>query len=471
MDSNAKRFLKSSAIYFVGNVLTKVISFFLLPLYTSRIATADMGYYDLTVSYLSILTPVICMEIWSGILRYLYDYEELRDKYKAVFNGLVIFAASLVLYSGLFIVLGFAADIRSLLLIFLYGLFTMLQNIYSYVARGLGYNTTFAVSGIVGSLVNSVSNIIMILGFGMTLNSLYLAMIFGLAVQIIIMESRIKLIKSLSVKLFDSALIKSMIRFSLPLCLNSVSFWFLSGYNRVGISNSLGLDANGLYSVAGKFTYALTLVSICFNMAWQELVFSKGNESDKSDFYTAASNYYIKFLAVGTILFLPAIQVVFPFFVASAYQDAFSFIPLYVLATAVSIFSSFQGNIFSAEKQNGTLMVSTLVAAIVNVVTFHVLAKSIGVQAANVALLAGFTVNVIIRMLLLRKTARIRIDYPFLIGALILFGVACFVYFTRSTLWNILFALTVVALCIYLFRDLLGAAWRAMQSKLHRTDT
>lgn len=465
MDGNAKRFLKSSAIYFAGNVLTKVISFFLLPLYTSRIATGDMGYYDVSVSYLSILTPVICMEIWSGILRYIYDYEALRDKYKAVFNGLVIFGVSLILYTVLFVILGFVADIQYLLFIFLYGLFTMLQNIYSYVARGLGYNTTFAVSGIIGSLVNSVSNIIMILGFGMTLDSLYLAMIIGLAVQILIMESRIKLIKNMSVKFFESDLIKSMVRFSLPLCLNSVSFWFLSGYNRVGISNVLGLDANGLYSVAGKFTYALTLVSICFNMAWQELVFSKGNESDKSDFYTAASNYYIKFLAVGTILFLPAIQVVFPFFIAPAYQEAFAYVPLYVLATAVSIFSSFQGNIFSAEKHNGVLMVSTLVAAAVNVALFHLLAKPLGVQAANIALLAGFTVNVVLRMLLLRKMARIRIDYRFLFAALLVFALACYVYFTNNVLWNILFALVVLGLTVYLFRDLIVSVWRSFKNR------
>lgn len=468
--NNAKRFLKSSALYFAGNVLTKVISFFLLPLYTSRIATGDMGYYDTSVSYLNILIPVICMEIWSGIMRYIYDYDDLRGKYKAVFNGMVIFGGSVVLYLALFVALGLVADIRCLLFIFFYGLFTMLQNIYSYVARGLGYNTVFAVSGIIGSLVNSLSNIVMILGFGMTLNSLYLAMIIGLAVQVVIMESRIHLLKNLSVKLYDSAIVKSMIHFSLPLCLNSASYWFLSGYNRVGISNVLGYEANGLYSVAGKFTYALTLVSICFNMAWQELVFSKGNETDKSEFYTTASNYYIKFLAVGTILFLPLIQLAFPFMIAEAYQDAYPTIPLYILATAVSIFSTFQGNIFSAEKQTGTIFVSTLIAAVVNVALFHLLAGSLGLQAANIALLAGFAVNVIIRMILLRKTARIRIDYPFLIGALILFGVACFVYFTRSTLWNILFALAVMALCIYLFRDLLGAAWHAVQSKLHRTD-
>ena len=40
------RFIKSSGIYFVGTVLTKLISFLLLPLYTSYISPADYGTYD-----------------------------------------------------------------------------------------------------------------------------------------------------------------------------------------------------------------------------------------------------------------------------------------------------------------------------------------------------------------------------------------------------------------------------------------
>lgn len=466
--SSAGRFLKSSAIYFAGNVLTKVISFFLLPIYTSHILKGDMGYYDTSVSYLNILIPVICMEIWSGIMRHIFDFEDEKGKYKAVYNGMVIFAASTVLYTALFAVLGLCTDIKYLVFIYLYGLFTMLQNVYSYISRALGYNAVFAISGIIGSLVNSLSNIVMILCFGMTIDSLYLAMVIGFAVQIVIMESRIKLFKNLRREMLDKSIIKSLVRFSLPLCLNSASFWFLSGYNRVAITNVLGLEANGLYSVAGKFTYALTLVSICFNMAWQELVYSKGNEKDKSDLYTTASNYYIKFIALGCILFLPAIQVVFPFFVLGEYRECFAFVPLYILATGVSIFSTFQGNIFGAEKKTGTIFYSTLAGAVCNVACFHLLVGRLGVQAANVALLTGFTVNVVIRMIMLKKTAIIRIDYGFLIPALLVFAASCLVYMTDKVWLNIAFALVVCLVSLFVFRELVQKGLAIVKKKLKK---
>lgn len=463
---NVKRFLKSSAIYFAGNVLTKIISFFLLPVYTSYIATGDMGYYDMSASYLNILVPVICMEIWSGIMRFSYDYDDLHGKHKAIFNGLVIFSGSFLLFTLLFVALGIFTDTKCLLYIYLYGLFTMLQNIYSYVARGLGYNTVFAASGIIGSLVNSVSNIIMILGFGMTLDSLYLAMIFGLATQVIIMEWKLKLIKQLSFKLFDPALTKSLIKFSLPLCLSSASYWFLSGYNRIGLYNTLGDTANGLYSVAGKFTYALTLVSICFNMAWQELAFSKGNDDEnKGEFYSLASNYYIKFIALGCVLFLPFIKLIFPYFIGADYQGAFSLLPLYILATGVSIFSNFQVNIFNAEKQTTVSMIPTVISAIVNVALFHLLVNRIGAQAANVALLIGFTVNVAIRLFQLKRAIGVHIDYAFVVASLAVFAAGCYAYFKMNAVWNIVFALIVLALALFVFRDLIKKALSAVKKK------
>lgn len=465
--SNANRFIKSSAVYFVGNVLTKVISFFLLPMYTIYISTGDMGYYDLSVSYLNILIPVIGMEIWSAFLRYMFDFENNEDKYRVIFNGMVIFSGSTLVYCLLFAVLGIVSDIRCLILIFFYGWFTILQNIYSFVARGLGYNTTFAVSGIISSLVNSVSNIIMIIGFGMRLESLYIAVILGLIVQIAILEGKVKILRQLSFKLLDKKLLLSMLKYSLPLSLNSAAFWFLASYNRVGVAKILGLESNGVYSIAGKFTTALGLLSNCFSMAWQELVYSKGNEKDKSAFYTTASNYYIKFLMIGLLLMIPAVQVVFPFMVVGEdYKAAFSFIPLYLLATVASIYSSFLGNIFGAEKKTGVIMFSTLVAAAVNVTVLHLLIGKLGIQAANISLLCGFIVNIVVRIVLLNKTTKIRLDVKFIVLSFVLFGAAFAIYMSNRIWLNIGFAVLVAIFGIFLFKPFISRGLKVVKSKL-----
>lgn len=465
--ANISKLFKSAGVYFLGNVMTRLISFFLLPLYTKYIAADDLGFFDVSTSYLNVLIPVICLEIWSGIMRFIFDFDNFEDKYKVIFNGMVIFSISVAIYSLLFFILGIVTNIQSIMLIFIYGFFLMLQNLYTYLARGLNFNQAFAVSGIINSLVNSISNIIMILVFGMKLNSLYISMILGLFVQVVILESKVKIVHNISLNLFDKNLVYSMVRFSLPLCLNSACFWFLSSYNKIGISNTLGLEANGIYTVAGKFTMMIAIVANCFSLAWQEMVYSLGNEkNNKGKFYSSASNYCITSLLLGTLLVIPIIHIIFPFFVDEAYSIAYPLIPLYMFATAISTFSSFLGNIFGAEKKTEVIFYSTIIAAIVNVSLFHFLVNYIGIEAANVGLTVGYSINIIIRLSILKKDFLIKIDYSKIIFVLLLNIPVIYIYLTQSTIINMLAFIVVSLVSIVMYRRIIVKILISIKCKL-----
>ena len=458
--SNLAKFVKSSGVYFVGNVLTKIVSFFLLPLYTSFIPTEQSGYFDLSYSYLSVFVPIIFLEIWAAIMRFTFDFDNTEERYKSLYNGMVIFISSLTIYVLIAFFLRSFLRIDYLIYIFLYGIAIAGQTCYSYIARTFGHNVTFAVSGIIGSIVTSVSNIIMILFFHMQITSLYLAAIIGLFTQVVIIEGKVQLIRNFSVKLLDLKIMKKMIKFSLPLSLNTACFWFLSSYNRVGVSSILGLEANGIYSAAAKFTYIIGLVSNCFSMAWQELVYSLGNKKEnKSTLYTVASNYYLKFLMYGLVVLVPLIQIVFPFFIRNAYQASFPLIPLYLLATVASIYSGFLGDIFGAEKKTGIIFLSTIVAATVNVSVFHALVGRIGIQAANISLFFGFLANIVMRLLLLKRSIKINLNYKMLAFTSVLFCIVFVVYLTNNTLINLIVLILLVAIMVIAFREVLNMIW------------
>ena len=133
--NSIKHFAKSTVVYCIGSVLTKVISFLLLPLYTGKIATDAMGYYNVSTTCLSVVTSVLCLEIWTGILRFMFDHQKKEDRYSAVFNGMTIFSGSLVLYILLFVLLRFVAPFQNMGLISLYGLSVMLQSVYCSIIR------------------------------------------------------------------------------------------------------------------------------------------------------------------------------------------------------------------------------------------------------------------------------------------------------------------------------------------------
>ena len=78
-----------------------------------------------------------------------------------------------------------------------------------------------------------------------------------------------------------------------------------------------------------------------------------------------------------------------------------------------------------------------------------------GIQAANIALFFGFLVNIIMRLLLLKKSIPISLDYKMIVVTMILFGAAFGVYMTNNTLVNILAFLVFAAITLFAFRDLI----------------
>lgn len=467
--SKISKFIKSSGIYFVGNVLTKVISFLLLPLYTNYITTEGMGYFDLANSYMNIIVPIICVTIWSGILRFVYDYNDQRGKYKVIFNAMIVFAFATGVFTIGSIVLGLNYNIKDMSLIYIMGLSMMLQNCYSNITRGLGYNATFALSGIIGGLVNCVSNIIMILCFGMGEESLFIALTIGLFTQVVIMEAKVKFLHNVSLKMFDKKLLGSMLKYCVPVAVNSACYWFLSSYNRISISNILGLEANGIYSIAGKYTYVIGLVSTCFSLAMQELLYSMGNEKEgKSEFYNRTANYYVKFLMFGLILLMPMVVVSFPILIGNNYSAAFNLIPLYLFATVGSIFAGFLGDIFAAEKNTNILFYTTIISSVVNVVLFHVLVNSLGTQAANISLSVAYIVMIIMRLLFLKKSFTIKLNYSMIIFTSLLFIVSWFVYLRCGIIGNIIAFIAYFLITIFVFMDLIKQLLSIVKAKIQR---
>ena len=59
--AKTRKIIKGTGIYAVGTFGTKILSFLIVPLYTYYIATGEMGIYDIFMTLVSLLTPLITM--------------------------------------------------------------------------------------------------------------------------------------------------------------------------------------------------------------------------------------------------------------------------------------------------------------------------------------------------------------------------------------------------------------------------
>lgn len=402
--NSIKKFAKSSGIFFIGNVLSKLTVFLLLPLCTRTIPPDDYGYYDLSVTYVTIATYILFFEVWTAVLRFMYDGEEEAHKRRVILSGLVIFAASSVLFAAAAILAGILSPFEAVFLMFLYGISHNIQQLYTYIARGRQKNVLFALSGIVNALVMVGLDLILILGFGMGYKALYIAYAAGNFAQVLMLEPSLRIIPSAIRTKHDRSLTKKILIYSLPLAVNSVAYWLLTSYNRTVISDVLSLAENGFFAVGTKFGSMISLVTTCFTFAWQDFSFSRAPEdSSNGSFFSKASEKYMTFLMAGTMLLLPCCKLFFSLLVGSDYSSAMPVIPLFIIVAAVSAYSTFTGNIFFALKDTKSVFISTVAACICNLLLGRMLIEAMGLNGANLSMLISFILNIGIRNVILYR--------------------------------------------------------------------
>ena len=83
-----KNLIKNTLILSIGNIFTKLVTFFLLPLYTAVLSTKEYGIVDLLNTLVSIFLPVVTFQIEQAVISlYLYFYHYL---YITNINGFLL---------------------------------------------------------------------------------------------------------------------------------------------------------------------------------------------------------------------------------------------------------------------------------------------------------------------------------------------------------------------------------------------
>lgn len=446
-----KRLIKTTGIYFLGTVGTKLISFLLLPLYTAYLLPSQYGQYDVNITYALLFSSVCFLNIWTGIMKYMFEYKELEGQSTVVYSGLSIFLTSSVIYLISISFFEWYMEIEYPLGVTAYGFCICLQDLYGYLARACGKNLLFIMTGLVSTACSAAVNILLLTVFRWDYKALYISYAAGILVQCIILEENIHIISHFKRKYLNKAMVRTLLHFSFPLCINSVCYWMLTGYNKIIIEKHIDSTANGYYAVASKFGGILLLVSSCFSMAWQELAYQK-YDKDKStgQFYSYATNIYIKVLFCGFFIMLPIIYFLFPYLVDDGYEAAKQMVPINMLATLAGILFTFLGNVISTYKKNNIVFISTLAASIVNVLILHSLVGNIGAEAANLALLAGYVVSNGIRILIIGSLIDYHLDWNMFFYLLPLTGIILLGFWFGQKADNAILLILGIITCIWI---------------------
>ena len=464
-----KQLAKNTIIIFFGKVCTQLISFFLLPLYTAYLATSEYGLVDLIQTYVTLLVPIITLELEMSIFRYLIDSRSSdKDTKKLISNNFYVLGISLSVFSILYIIITCFVTIPFRWIILIDIIVCVLSGNFLQVARGFGKTVDFSISCILTGLTTVVSNIFLICFMGMQAEGMIISMALANFICSLYLFLRLKLYSKIDFKLVDHKLLKEMYKYSIPLIPNGISWWIVNVSDRTIIAWILGAGANGLYAISNKFPTIISSLTGVFNLSWSESAALHINSKDRDEFFSDIFNTIMKLfiaLGVGMIACMPF---VFPILINSKYNGAYNYIPYLVLGSVFNVAICLYSQVYLAKKLSKQVASTAILGAIINIVINVVFIKYIGLYAAAISTAVSYFVMMLYRHIDLKKYVNIKLENGLVIKSILIFTFSIILYYQHNIYLDI-FNLLVVCFYAYISnKEFLKSSYKTVIGKLKR---
>lgn len=423
-----KKLVNNSAIFAVGNLGSKLIIFFLVPLYTYYLTTSDFGTSDLITTTINLLIPIVTLSIKESVLRFVMDKQ--YDKKVVLINSFVVMIIGFMLFVLLYPIIAILLPFYDYIQLFYVLLFFQSLNVLvTQYVRAKGMVKLFALSGIINAFSLLVSTILLMIIFELAITGYILSFIIANIVSSIFVISFGKILKDIDTRRINFKILKEMLWFSIPLIPNALMWWIIGFSDRYIITYILGLSANGLYAVASRIPSILSVINSIFFQAWQMSAIEEYESKDKSKFYSNVFSMFSVLMFVGTSIIIVFLKYIMDILVADAYYEAWKYIPFLLLGAVFSSFSQFLGTNYIAAKQTLGVFKSSVVGAFLNLTLNLLLIPIMGIYGASVGTMISFLIIWIIRVIDTKKFVEIKLKVNKMVFNILVISLQIFILY------------------------------------------
>ena len=154
--------VKNIGVLTLSNFASKILSFFLIPLYTNILTASEYGVYDMVSTTVLLLIPILTFNIEEPVMR--FAMERGVDRSHVFTIGIeylmksYIIVLTVLILNKLFRIVPLTNS--QMIFFFLFYVVNALSGIVFCFARGLGMMTDVAISSIITTVIVIVSNIV-----------------------------------------------------------------------------------------------------------------------------------------------------------------------------------------------------------------------------------------------------------------------------------------------------------------------
>ncbi|KUK91945.1 MAG: Wzx, putative [Thermotogales bacterium 46_20] len=468
MSSSPYRSLgKNTAIFAVGTFGSKAISFFMLPIFTRVLTQADYGKIDIITTSISLLLPLLTLNIVEAVFRFTLDKGSLEEK-QAIFTSALTVGTGGFLFLLLFIPVFIHFGVSGQLLVAFLALFLIdiIHGITKVLIRAEQKLRLFALSDIIHTAVFATTGILLVAVLRMGVIGYLASQIIAVTVSTAVLFLFGSVGKYIVPFAFKFAQIKVMTKYSLPLVPNALAWWIMSASDRYMLAFFLGFSSTGIYAVAHKFPILLSVLNGVFYQAWQISSIDQFNSPERKQFYSNIFRALSTLMFLGTIVFAIILRPFIILMTGEGFQEAWRFVPFLILGTVFHSFSQFFGVGYLAAKKTTGAFRTSGVGAAANIGINLLLIPLIGIQAASISTAIAFFTMWIARLIETRKYFSISVDWVRLSAEISLVLVSLLmVYFGLVVT---LIQIVCLIAFITLERKSIGAALKKVRSILSR---
>lgn len=464
--NKSKELVKNTIIIFLGKACTQLVSFFLLPLYTTYLTTADYGIVDLIITYVSLLVPVITIQLEMSAFRFLVDNRTNEEEIsKIITNILYCIISFSLLFTLIYLVLNRFIRIQYNWYILFNILVTIFSNLMLQTSRGLGDNKTYSMGSFLAGTTTVVFNVILIVMINIGAKGMLISSIMANIVAFMYVFLKLKIYKYINSKLYSKSFIKKSLKYSWPLVPNSISWWVVSASDRTIISYILGVSANGIYAVSNKFTAIVSSLLNIFSLSWTESASLHIEDDDRNQFFSNAINKILKILLSFILIIIAVMPLAFKMLINEQYKEAYLYIPILMLSTIFNGVVIVYSGIYIAKKLTKQVAATSIMAAVLNIAINLIFIKFIGLYAAAISTMLSYLIMAMYRHYDLKKYINIKYEKGLIIRNIIVFTIAIIIYYINNFYINIVGLLIAVIYVIIFNKDVIKYLLNFIQQK------
>lgn len=292
-----------SFVYGLGNMLSKLLGFFLLPIYTRYLTPADYGILALLTLTQSILVILANLGLGSALFReVIYKKTTEKTAESTALYTLFILSLFILVIGYIFapllsrIIFNDVAQTPLLRLVFLNVVFNNILIVFNARLRIREQSLFYSIFSVSSFLVGAGLNIYFVAIARRGVNGLILAQVILAALQAFVC---LLMLRDLIKPHFSKSVLRSLLNFGLPLVPGAIAALMMVSADRYILNRYSTTTMVGLYSLGYSIGLVINLIVQAVQLAWPAQLFEIAKLPDAKQRFSMTLTYYC--LALGFI--------------------------------------------------------------------------------------------------------------------------------------------------------------------------